>query len=69
MNTSPSRPPGPLAEKSNRCNCNLCERGRRYYRNTAKLPKTERDWMRGFYDAVLDEEYEAEMKKSQQNSD
>jgi len=43
------------------CHCNLCRRSRRYYRNTAKLTRAEREWMRGFYDTVLDMESEQEM--------
>jgi len=47
-----------------KCKCSLCARGRRYYRNTAGLPKAERDWMRGFYDAVIDAECEEDMRKA-----
>lgn len=47
------------------CECALCQRGRRYYKNTEGLPQEERDWMHGFYDAVLDEECEREMRKCQ----
>ena len=50
--------------ESKDCKCALCERGRRYYRNTENLPPEERDWMRGFYDAILDSESEAEMHEA-----
>lgn len=48
--------------KRQSCECALCQRGRRYYKNTESLSQEERDWMRGFYDAVLDEECEREMQ-------
>lgn len=57
-----------VSRRSSKCNCDLCKRGRRYYKNTAKLPKSERDWMRGFYDAVLDAECEEEMQKATNES-
>lgn len=50
--------------RSFKCNCDFCQRGRRFYKNTEKLPKTERDWMRGFYDAILNAECEEEMHKA-----
>ncbi len=53
-----------VSRRTSKCDCNLCKRNRRYYRNTSKLPKAERDWMRGFYDSVLDSECEAEMQKA-----
>ena len=53
--------PNPSAFSS-KCNCTLCQRSERYYKNTENLPEEERDWMRGFYNAILDWECEEEMK-------
>lgn len=44
------------------CDCALCQRGRRFYKNTHMLPAEEKLWMRGFYDAVLDAECEESMR-------
>lgn len=46
------------------CQCDLCKRGQRYYQNTESLPPEEKEWMRGFYDAVLNAEAEEEMQKA-----
>ncbi len=54
-----------LKNNNRRCDCWICKRGRKFYRITAKLPPKERNWMRGFYDAVLDSETELEMKQAQ----
>lgn len=59
--------PSPVSIKptsSTQCQCRLCLRGRRFWRNTAKLRKTERDWMRGFYDYVFEAEAEVEMQRA-----
>ena len=42
------------------CQCDMCERGRRYYRNTEALPAAEMEWMRSLYDAMLEREAAAE---------
>lgn len=50
--------------KGGKCKCSLCRRSRRFYRNTAKLKKPEMEWMREFYDYVLNVECEDEMRKA-----
>lgn len=35
------------------CGCNLCGRGREYYRIIDKLPKEEREFMHKFYEYIL----------------
>lgn len=47
-----------------KCQCFLCKRSARYYKNISKLPREERDWMRAFYEYVMDFECERSMQES-----
>lgn len=45
-----------------RCQCGMCKRGRKYYRLTSKMNLKDREWMRGFYDYVMEMECELDMR-------
>lgn len=53
-----------LKPKGPACQCPCCRTSRKFYRITAKLKPTDREWMRGFYDCVLNEAAEHEMQEA-----
>lgn len=58
-----------LPRHQKRCDCSLCRRSRKFYRITAKLPLKDREWIRGFYDTVLDTECVLEMEMAAKKSE
>lgn len=55
------------AVKERECNCNSCQRNRRFFRAVEKLPKADQKWMVNFYNYVMEIETELEMRNAHRN--